>query len=889
MKKLLIWTVFIFFAATGLTLLAEKVSSIHHDHRHQQQAAAYLASLQQNLQTQLDQIIDENRLLAEELAAQPSAFHNPAAGGPLDDISTESPVVSTSLSHNLKIFHVSPKDNNEAIANMDYLLYPENMRSIRRAFLSGKTVTSEPYALQQTSRIGMIVRTPVPLPNSQPGMVSTAIDIPSLLQLAGHQQNDYQLLIELRHPHYNSLMVKGDSETWRQLPPGVTVSLPEGAVWEVRNIAHNSDHRGFRLQQDLIRLTGVTLTTLLLAFCLKRQGLLSNLFSSKRKVTLRLALLLLTVVPITLLILLFELLYYSSVQQVSRQQLIQQSETLLQQSTAQLKNILDTPRQAVFNSELFHQGVLQADKPENILGFFATQLRIQPYLSFLAMATTEGDFHAASRPPNGTDRTLRMQWATRETGREMRIHWVNDNNRPSSNFTRGNPYYDPREHLWYQQAQKNLNMQWYPPHLYLTLDSKEQYSGLGMGISAPLFDRNNIFLGVISADVALSQLEDALQQLRGNHQAVLVLTEADGTLLATSNKDRTYRDNDKEIQRLGLAESDNPVARALATAVTNSQNTIRVAGQQYMLSWQSISLPDGPELRLGLAMPTGGQGALTSMIWRDALYAGWLVLVFSSLVVIIVTHWISQPLHLLERWATQLRRGHWNIPLPKKSPIRELASLTRSLDSMARQLRAHTAELELQVSLRTEELSRANRLLEQQSITDGLTGLANRRYLDRQSALLWQQAQRQGSSFALLMIDIDWFKNYNDHYGHLQGDDALRKVASVLDEHARRPGDLAARYGGEEFVVVLSGTPAETAGKIANHILTAVSSKKIKHSGSPLGHISVSIGLAVCDKVQPGMEFEELLECADNALYRAKQDGRNRVTTGQPELSGQRS
>src|SRR5699024_10852746 len=108
------------------------------------------------------------------------------------------------------------------------------------------------------------------------------------------------------------------------------------------------------------------------------------------------------------------------------------------------------------------------------------------------------------------------------------------------------------------------------------------------------------------------------------------------------------------------------------------------------------------------------------------------------------------------------------------------------------QLQAHTSELEHQVNLRTEELSRANRLLEQQSITDGLTGLANRRCLDQQSLRLWQQAQRQRSSFALLMIDIDWFKNYNDHYGHLQGDDTLRRVATILDTHARRPGDLAA-------------------------------------------------------------------------------------------------
>lgn len=881
-KKLLFWTLFILFAGTGLTLLAEKASSIHHIQQHRQESAAYQAGIQRSLQSEIDHIVADNSKLAAQLTADPESFFHPEKSALLQDVRFEPPLISISLSRNFKIFHVIPQESNEAIANMDYLLYPENMRSIRRAFLSGETVISEPYALQQTSRTGMIVRSPLSLPDGQSGMVSTAVDIPGLLLKAGHHQDRFQLLIELRHPQYSNQMVKGDRETYSQLPTGVIVSLPEEAVWEIRSLPLSSEHQSYKLRQDLIRLGGAGLTTLLLLFCLKRQGLLSNLLSPKhKKITLRLSLLLLTVTPILLLTLLFELLYYSSVQQVGRQQLRQQGETLLQRTDTQIRTVLSTPRQAAFNSELFNQGVLGIDKPEDMLGFFATQLRIQPHLSFLAMASTEGDFYAVSRPPNGTDRTLRMQWATRKTGREMQIHWVNDNNRPSNNFIRGNPYYDPRDRLWYQQAQKNLSMQWYPPHLYLTQDSKQQYAGLGIGISAPLFDHNNIFIGIISADIALSQLEDLLASHDdSNRQSILVLSEADGTLLATSERDRLYQLNDGQMQRLTMANSENPVIRAMADNVAPGNSPlIRVDSRPYLLLWQNITLPDGPELRLSIAIPASGQDTLTGMIWRDALYAGWLVLLFSSLVVIFVTHWISQPLQSLERWAAKLRRGQWSIPLPKKSPIRELASLTHSLDSMACQLKAHTAELEHQVNLRTEELSRANLLLEQQSITDGLTGLANRRYLDQQSALLWQQAQRYGNSFALLMIDIDWFKNYNDHYGHLQGDDALRRVARVLEGYARRPGDLAARYGGEEFVLLLSDTPADVAAKIADNVLAAISAEQIEHIRSPLGHVTISIGLAACSKVVPGMQFERLLQCADNALYRAKQKGRNRVDT----------
>lgn len=423
-------------------------------------------------------------------------------------------------------------------------------------------------------------------------------------------------------------------------------------------------------------------------------------------------------------------------------------------------------------------------------------------------------------------------------------------------------------------------MQWYPPHLYKTFDDKKQYTGLGIGISAPLFDSNNIFIGVISADVALSQLDEVLEKHDNNRQATLVLSEADGTLLATSGRDQVYQSDGDTLRRLSLADSSNPVIRAMSGILsTDSSGTpsMKVAGETYLLAWQNIILPDGPELRLAIAMPASSQTALTNMIWRDALSAGWLILMFSSLVVIFVTDRISRPLLALERWATRLRRGQWAAPLPDVGPVREMISLAHSLDSMAQQLQAHTSELEHQVNLRTEELSRANRLLEQQSITDGLTGLANRRCLDQQSLRLWQQAQRQRSSFALLMIDIDWFKNYNDHYGHLQGDDTLRRVATILDTHARRPGDLAARYGGEEFVLVLSDTPDKTARDIAAHILAAVNLEQIEHKHSPLGHITVSIGLAACEHVLPGMEFGQLLQQADNALYQAKQQGRNRV------------
>jgi diguanylate cyclase (GGDEF)-like protein len=177
------------------------------------------------------------------------------------------------------------------------------------------------------------------------------------------------------------------------------------------------------------------------------------------------------------------------------------------------------------------------------------------------------------------------------------------------------------------------------------------------------------------------------------------------------------------------------------------------------------------------------------------------------------------------------------------------------------------------------ELEAANQKLAQLSITDGLTGLANRRRFDEVLAIESARARRTGQPLAILMIDIDWFKKYNDHYGHQAGDSCLTRVASLLKDNARRSGDLVARYGGEEFTVIAADTDADKAGKLAGVLCRAVAALEITHTESLHGKITVSIGVAsdVPDRENGG---EVLLRRADTALYQAKDAGRNRFAAG---------
>jgi diguanylate cyclase (GGDEF)-like protein len=162
--------------------------------------------------------------------------------------------------------------------------------------------------------------------------------------------------------------------------------------------------------------------------------------------------------------------------------------------------------------------------------------------------------------------------------------------------------------------------------------------------------------------------------------------------------------------------------------------------------------------------------------------------------------------------------------------------------------------------------------------TDGLTGLANRRAFDAGLRVEWKRAIRAETPIALLMLDVDYFKLYNDGYGHQEGDRALQTIATCILQNIRRPGDLGARYGGEEFVALLPDTDWAGAITVAEGIRSAVEGLGIPHAGCPSGQLTVSVGVAV---VRPLLgEAEDLMvKEADQALYDAKHAGRNRLST----------
>ena len=194
-----------------------------------------------------------------------------------------------------------------------------------------------------------------------------------------------------------------------------------------------------------------------------------------------------------------------------------------------------------------------------------------------------------------------------------------------------------------------------------------------------------------------------------------------------------------------------------------------------------------------------------------------------------------------------------------------------------REIERHQRNLEILVTERTASLNAANAKLEKLARRDSLTGVYNRLHFNEMIETELRRTRRTKDPLSLILCDVDYFKNYNDYYGHVEGDNCLKQVASALTQGFKRASDLVARFGGEEFAIILPGTNSTRALSVANNLLQTVRKLNIPHASSPISkYVTISIGVATS---QPDelVESKALLELADKELYKAKKQGRNKV------------
>lgn len=246
--------------------------------------------------------------------------------------------------------------------------------------------------------------------------------------------------------------------------------------------------------------------------------------------------------------------------------------------------------------------------------------------------------------------------------------------------------------------------------------------------------------------------------------------------------------------------------------------------------------------------------------WYRTLWAftGYILLFTMSLVAFI-------------KWRYVILRKH--ARLLEKRVLEQTAQLNSTLGELK--------EAKHQVEENNERLKEANQLLENMSFEDGLTGLANRRHLDHFTEKEWSRASRLKIPTSVILLDIDYFKKYNDHFGHLDGDKCLKRLAQYLSDLSLRGNDLVARYGGEEFTIVLSNCSLENAEELAEEVREGIENLNIPHPKSPFGKVTSSLGVSSMLANQNNQP-DQLLKQADEALYNAKALGRNRVSSVRP-------
>jgi diguanylate cyclase (GGDEF)-like protein len=233
----------------------------------------------------------------------------------------------------------------------------------------------------------------------------------------------------------------------------------------------------------------------------------------------------------------------------------------------------------------------------------------------------------------------------------------------------------------------------------------------------------------------------------------------------------------------------------------------------------------------------------------------------------------------------EMLEGWWHDTLLHTGGVALLVAVVSLLGwRLVQRIQLHTrAEAELLQA--HSNLTQLNQMLERLAMSDGLTGLANRRQFDDAMASEFSRAMRYGQALALVLLDVDCFKQYNDYYGHLAGDDCLQAICQTIQNvAAKRPGDVVARYGGEEIAVLLPQTDQAGAIAVAEKIRHAIIELNIPHCGNPAGLVTLSAGINVLDPVTSTDTIDAFINNADRALYSAKNNGRNRVECAEPKV-----
>ncbi|MCL2029317.1 MAG: diguanylate cyclase [Deltaproteobacteria bacterium] len=400
---------------------------------------------------------------------------------------------------------------------------------------------------------------------------------------------------------------------------------------------------------------------------------------------------------------------------------------------------------------------------------------------------------------------------------------------------------------------------------------------------APVYDTDGALIGVVSAGVRFD-LDAAVDSLKRKLNAEATVFYGD-TRIATT------------IMRDGVRITGTALDPAISEIVIEGRREFSgeadILGKQYKTFYMPLLNAKGEAFAaFFIGTPLAELKAISDIIIRDGILIGLFGLIISVMILFAFLTSISRPIIKLSASMDDVAKGNLNINIDIKAED-EVGRLGQSSQKLIDIIRKLIEEINKTIveheggntdyCLDTSEFhgdykKLANRILELADLgaVDQLTKIPNRRCFDNRLKLEWDRAIRGGTSLGILLIDVDKFKGYNDAYGHTQGDVALKTVAKVIPQSLKRAVDFAARWGGEEFVVLLPDTDFEGALEVAERIRAGVENTVIPSENEGAAKVTVSIGVN-SKKPTPDSLIGDFITLADEALYRAKEAGRNRA------------
>ncbi len=587
----------------------------------------------------------------------------------------------------------------------------------------------------------------------------------------------------------------------------------------------------------------------------------------KRRLSIRASFTLPFFIQSILITFLLGILIYRGSLEMAENMIEQINLKILEEVKAKLVEELDKPIQINdMNANVIENGLINIQEAADRDRYFTSLLKVNGQLAMSYIGMTDGSFYGARRTADGKLQVV----VNNETTSGNSNYYGTDKDGRATFIEEVYKQYDPRKRPWYQKATKENRS--------ILTDVYEHFVFKELTITAarPVY-KDGIFIGIVGSDYLLSWLEKSLSKFPVGNSGVVYLVDENDYLVGTSMKIALTKAADGKSERIKVSELSTPIIKETYALAQRDKKinakTIKIAGEAYVANYEDVKASG---LVWHVVVVTAKKDFLAPL--QLAIERVILVCLISMLIYFVLSYSIarhvSRPIESLNEAAKALAIGR-GYAVDDMGRQDEIGQLIRSFNNMRRDLNKTVIELEKEVASRTKELQIKNGILEQLSYLDGLTGIANRRKFDVYLNESWKHASRENNVLGLLMIDIDYFKAYNDTYGHLEGDRCLRDIAQTLATFIRREEDLLARYGGEEFVVILNHTEPHYGEVLATQLIESIRALNKTHEGSPWGVVTISIGVAMVTP-KAYKEVQGLIQLADEALYEAKSSGRNK-------------